>query len=1142
MKALIERLQSTPAVEAFFTPHQTVVCSETMEEALLLAAAYRKHPEPMIVVKSNLYAAQRLHDRLQTLLGDHECLLFPADESFRIEALASSPEMVVQRVFVLSQLRQGYTGIVITHTAAVVRYLAPVARFDAATQSLKVGQTIARDTLLYTLHAIGYERSNKIEHSLQYAVRGSVLDIFSVNQEAPLRIEFFGDTIESLRFFELGTQRTTAVVDTAEIIAASDLLLNGEMEVFEALYEDESNQANSFLSQLDDHSLLGRYAFLYKHYEDLVYTPASLLDYAPQARLVLSDFSRIEATQQRMVEEQYDYFVERNESIRTLQHPVEILRKMSDRPRSFVEEFHSNPNAIVFHSRSTEAGLGSSRRNHQILETYRQEGRKIVLCYENDHQKNSVMDWLKEWEWNAEPLDIHVWPTHPISLAAFGLPEGFELPDLNVVYFSARELFGAALKPGKNFSRYRDGTALTSADHLQEGDYVVHEHHGIGQYLGLVTLENDGIHRDYLHLAYRGKDVLYVPLEQFRLVRKYVSKEGVVPKLNKLGSEEWLKTKKRIKTKISDIAERLLTLYRERVSVSGFAFPPDDEWQRQFEQEFPYELTEDQLRSLAEIKVDMEQPYPMDRLLCGDVGFGKTEVAFLAAFKAILGGKQVAFLCPTTLLARQHYETAKQRFQNVPIGIGMLSRFVPPAVQKKTLSELKEGRLSMLIGTHRLLSNDLVFRDLGLLIVDEEQRFGVEHKEKIKELKRNIDVLTLSATPIPRTMQMALLGVRNLSQIETPPLHRLPVQTYVMEKNPRLIKEVIERELGRGGQVFYLCNEIDALPGIAATLQKQIPGANIIIIHGQMDRDDIEDAMIRFQAGEANVMVCTTIIENGIDIPNANTIVVDRADTFGLAQLYQIKGRVGRSDRLAYAYLLYRPRKQLSEVAIKRLRSIKEFVELGSGYRIAMRDLSIRGAGDILGAEQAGFIDTVGIDLYLQLLQETIEEKRTGIPTPEPEVPRPLQVDAYIPKPYTNDDLDKIELYKKIDAIQDLEGLSTLQEMMRDVYGKLPLSVELLLEKRRLELTLRNELVEEVKDSANAYEIVFTPTFSSYDGVGIDLFRIANQLSNHLLLSYRGGRIRMKLHKEEPEWLKLASRFLEKTWQLVQRYQTGQPH
>jgi len=532
----------------------------------------------------------------------------------------------------------------------------------------------------------------------------------------------------------------------------------------------------------------------------------------------------------------------------------------------------------------------------------------------------------------------------------------------------------------------------------------------------------------------------------------------------------------------------------------------------------------------------------MDRLLCGDVGFGKTEVAFLAAFKAILGGKQVAFLCPTTLLARQHYETAKQRFQNVPIGIGMLSRFVPPAVQKKTLSELKEGRLSMVIGTHRLLSNDLVFRDLGLLIVDEEQRFGVEHKEKIKELKRNIDVLTLSATPIPRTMQMALLGVRNLSQIETPPLHRLPVQTYVMEKNPRLIKEVIERELGRGGQVFYLCNEIDALPGIAATLQKQIPGANIIIIHGQMDRDDIEDAMIRFQAGEANVMVCTTIIENGIDIPNANTIVVDRADTFGLAQLYQIKGRVGCSDRLAYAYLLYRPRKQLSEVAIKRLRAIKEFVELGSGYRIAMRDLSIRGAGDILGAEQAGFIDTVGIDLYLQLLQETIEEKRTGIPTPEPEVPRPLQVDAYIPKPYTNDDLDKIELYKKIDAIQDLEGLSTLQEMMRDVYGKLPLSVELLLEKRRLELTLRNELVEEVKDSANAYEIVFTPTFSSYDGIGIDLFRIANQLSNHLLLSYRGGRIRMKLHKEEPEWLKLASRFLEKTWQLVQRYQTGQPH
>ena len=639
------------------------------------------------------------------------------------------------------------------------------------------------------------------------------------------------------------------------------------------------------------------------------------------------------------------------------------------------------------------------------------------------------------------------------------------------------------------------------------------------------------MHKDFLRVVYKGNDELLVPLEQFRLVRKFVSREGVVPKLNKLGSHDWEKTKQRLKENVNEIADRLVKLYSQREENIGYAYGPDSVLQQEFEDDFEYELTPDQALAVQEVKKDMMQPKPMDRLLCGDVGFGKTEVALRAAFKAITEGKQVAFLCPTTILSLQHTATAMKRFENFPIRVEVLNRFVVESKQKEILRELKEGKVDMIIGTHRILSKDVQFHDLGLLVIDEEQRFGVEHKEKIKEMKESVDVLSLSATPIPRTLQMSLIGIRSLSQLETPPSNRMPVQTYVIEKNRALVKEVIERELARQGQVFYLFNNIQEIYNVARQIKQDVPEAEIAVAHGKMSRDEIEEVMMQFTDNEVNVLICTTIIETGIDIPNANTILIENADTFGLAQLYQIKGRVGRSDRVAYAYLMVRPRKQVNEIAQKRLQAIKEFTELGSGYKIAMRDLTIRGAGDLLGPSQSGFIDTVGIDMYIEMLQEAIAEKKGEV---KPEVKEPVrsqvQVDGYIPKQFAPLDFEKISLYQRIDAAQDEDQLIALKEETQDYFGKMPKSVGLLFEKKRLDILLNEPRVNSFRDVKNQMEIVFSKAFSDHID-GVKLFETFTTISKDIQLRYVQGRIIVRLPKKGNE-LALAIEVLDQSKKL----------
>ena len=607
-------------------------------------------------------------------------------------------------------------------------------------------------------------------------------------------------------------------------------------------------------------------------------------------------------------------------------------------------------------------------------------------------------------------------------------------------------------------------------------------------------------------------DISY-PLEQFKLVRKFVSSNGIVPKLNKLGSDEWTKTKEKLQSNVEDIAARLLDLYSIRKDDIGYKYPEDNDEQIAFEKEFEYELTADQDRAIKEVKADMQSDRPMDRLLCGDVGFGKTEVAIRAAFKAVLANKQVAYLCPTTILANQHYKTFTKRFKNYPVSIRLLNRFVTPAEQKTTISDLKEHKVDIVIGTHRILSNDVKFKDLGLLIIDEEQRFGVEQKEKIKELKVGIDVLSLSATPIPRSLQMSLVGIRQLSQLDTPPNNRHTVQTYVVEKNDGLIKNAIEKELARKGQVFYLYNNVEEIYNVARKIQNLVDGVRVKVAHGKMDREEIEDVMNSFIEKEVDILVCTTIVETGIDIPNANTMIIDNAQNFGLSQLYQIKGRVGRSETLAYAYLMIPAKRQLSEIADKRLKAIKEFAKLGSGYKIAMRDLTIRGAGDLLGAKQSGFIDTVGIDMYMEMLEEAINKQKGIVKEKEVVTPRAnINIDGYIPKEFVNEDYDKISMYQDIDKIYTKEDLFRYKAKIMDEYGRLPAAFDNLFNKRRLELLINELHIEKYKEVKGQYEITFTKEFSDMVD-GVKLFGICTTISRDITLKYVNQKIIVLLPK-----------------------------
>ncbi|MDD2435860.1 MAG: transcription-repair coupling factor, partial [Bacilli bacterium] len=677
----------------------------------------------------------------------------------------------------------------------------------------------------------------------------------------------------------------------------------------------------------------------------------------------------------------------------------------------------------------------------------------------------------------------------------------------NWVIISEKELFNRKDSHNPYKSNFKFGTKIRDITKLENGDYIVHSTYGIGIYRGIVTLLKNGLKKDYLNIEYKGQDKLYIPVEKIDLISKYSSKDGVIPKINKLGTSEWAKTKLSARKRIEDIAGELLKLYAAREASEGFAFLPDGEEQYQFESEFMFQETEDQLKVSEEIKKEMEKKHPMDRLLCGDVGYGKTEIAFRAIFKAIMSGKQVAFLCPTTILSTQHYNNAIERFKSFPVNIKLLNRFITPKETKQIMEDVKEGRVDLLIGTHKILNKDIVYKDLGFLVIDEEQRFGVKHKEKLKQYKNNIDILTLSATPIPRTLQMSMTGIRSLSLIETPPVNRYPIQTYVLAENIHVIKDAIYKELSRGGQTFILYNKIEDMNQKLKLISELIPQAKVVAVHGQMPKRELEDIMVKFVNHESDVLLCTTIIETGIDIPNVNTLIIINADYFGLSQLYQIRGRVGRSNKIAYCYLMYNQAKILSEIATKRLKAIKEFTELGSGFAIAMRDLSIRGAGDILGSEQAGFVDTIGVELFLEMLDKEISRLK-GIVVEEKEVSNQplLEVETTIADQYVADEELKIEIHKKINEIDSYEKLKETKDILEDRFGKLSETLIIYMYQEWFEKLANNLNIKKIRQTKNFIEIIIEQDLAQKIN-GEQLFMEINRISRMFRLSMKYHRL-----------------------------------
>lgn len=1129
MNILTQIIAQNPALQVFRSGQGAVVTNDFQDEAYLLASAFQTEKKTYVVVKSNLYEANQFYQVLKHFL-DQDCCLFPFDESMRMEILAESPEMLAERFNTYEMLLSGKPTIVVTHTNAVLRHIPDRQTYQSSRMSLQVGMQLDMRDLQKRLTELGYQYILNVDQPFYFSHRGGIIDVFSINYEHPIRIEFFDDEIDSLRFFDENSQRTIASTQSVTIIPATEWLyaeheIEDTIERIEEVYlncykhldidrqEDLENYFDIDMENLRHHDTTVSMSKYYAYFGH----SGSILDFAKDAMIVLSTASGVKENQRLINEEVHSYQLEMFEEgrmVRGLDLLLDLETVLAGKRQIIeTETFKTKPDQVIFNARSIDPFFGSTEE--EIVKRLRSflVNAKLLIVLDNERFIHKMVQLCEDYHIAAHDYQHEGYLHQGVNFLKGNLAAGIDLGDEKVVILTARELFGYGETKKHTFVKYKNAKVLKNFEDLQEGDYVVHDVHGIGQYLGIKTLEVNGNHKDYLYIAYRGNDVLYIPVEQFKMIRKYTSGEGRIPKVNKLGSTEWAKTKQKIKKKTDDIADKLISLYAERMARPGYAFPPDGPDQRQFEEEFGYELTDDQTIAVQEIKHDMQLDRPMDRLLCGDVGFGKTEVALRAAFKAIEGGKQVAFLCPTTILSNQHYHTAKERFKSFPVEIAMLNRYVTRKQQKDILDQLKQGKIDILIGTHRILSKDVVFKDIGLLIIDEEQRFGVRHKERIKEMKQTIDVLTLTATPIPRTLQMSLMGIRGLSTINTPPKNRYPVQTFVVEKSPSMIKQVIERELARDGQVFYLYNRTEDIMRVANQIASQIPGARVGIGHGKMAKEDLEDVMNQFIAKAFNILVCTTIIETGIDIPNANTMIVEDADHFGLAQLYQIKGRVGRSNRHAYAYLLHRPNKQMTPEATKRLKAIKEFTELGSGYKIAMRDLNIRGAGDILGGEQAGFIDTVGFDMFMRILQESIDEKSGKQPEPEQEIPSaPVTTDAYIPADYVNSDLEKLRLYQKLEKANDLTKLDETKAEFVDLYGKLPREVDNLVQKREFDILASQERIASVTENKEEVEIVFSKEATLHID-GNDLMMLVTQLSRTIKISYRFNQIAVRFPK-----------------------------
>ena len=1083
-------------------------------KSYIINGIFEENDNSMVVVTHSDVDAKNLYEDLSFYTTD--VFYFPVREVVFYNVDAISGDLRWARLKVIKEILQNERKkIIVTSIDALTSLYTPKEYYLRYSMIIKTGDDIDLKEISKSLLQCGYESVEVVEGKGEFSFRGGILDVFPPTSAYPYRVELFGDEVDSIRTFNTESQRSIEKVEEFSIFPSKEVIVDDEcrsravQNINEELKKVIANVSKENKESVEKiKGIVGKNIELLNntYYFETIdsYLPFfyekldSFFDYLQGYTFVVDDFKRSSGKMESIYyefNENYMSFLQRGDILPSqnslLLNKGELESKLENSSlitlSSFLNKSDGLFNTVDIGFEEVTLNKYNGQLNMLIEDIQERKEKKyktVILAGTRPRGERLVKTLMEKGIFSTYKDSIDKIEAGEVVITFGNLLRGFDYPELELSIISDKDIFGETRRKRSGKAVRKKGVAkITSFAELKPGDYVVHANHGIGVYKGIKQMAAGGTTRDYLDIVYDKGDKLYVPVDQLDLVQKYIGSEGNSPKINKLGGAEWQKAKAKARKSINEIAQDLVKLYAARATLKGHSFGKDTEWQRQFEDEFPYEETPDQLASLEEIKRDMESDKPMDRLLCGDVGYGKTEVAIRAAFKAVMDGKQVAFLVPTTILADQHYNNFIKRFSDFPIKIDMISRFRTPKQQKATLQALKEGNVDILIGTHRLVSKDIVFKDLGLLIVDEEQRFGVAQKEKIKGMKKNVDVLTLSATPIPRTLHMSLTGVRDISVIETPPEDRYPIQTYVVEQNDQLIRDAILREIGRGGQVYFVYNRVESIDSMANYIRDLVPECKVGIMHGQMTEKELETEMIAFMNKEYDVLVCTTIIETGIDISNVNTMIVHNADKMGLSQLYQLRGRVGRANRIAYAYFIYTKDKILTEVAEKRLKALKDFTELGSGFKIAMRDLEIRGAGNMMGSSQHGHMASIGYDLYCRMLEDTIKLIKGEIENEPIETSVDIKVDAFIPSSYITDEIQKIEVYKKIAAIENINDFMEIKSELEDRYSSIPDSVYNLMDIAYIKSICKGLYIEDIKETAKELRFKFVKGYKGFEGI-----------------------------------------------------------
>ena len=1106
--------------------------SVTNSDIYLTYKAFIEADETIFYICSNIYKATQAYEAFVNIAGIDNVNFYVMDDFSSSEILASSNEYKYERMFTIEALAKGEKRIIVCNVASLLRLINPLEDIKKHIIHLRKGDNYNISKLVETLVESGYKRVSKVEGVCQFSVRGELIDVFPINLDMPIRIDFFDEEIEYIKSFNIEDQKSIDILNDVDIIPVSEVYYSNPQDVVEKIRKDaKSSETQNFLNNELDAFVNYDYSLkMLKYINYFCDKPALITDFCCKKIIVFEEYSNSVEVEEKINREAIDFL------------PKEVLKELrlniytdllsltvASNKTIYFSEFKRSINGIKLTDLIDIEAYSLIDYKGNVLEVARELKNikaTVIIGYINIERKKLIIDIFKNN--NVDIIDTNINNIVKGKINIIEEESALSIGIKDYIYISEQSIFKKTYeKLAKYRSAYKDIVPINSKDDIEVGEYVVHYDYGIARYKGIKEVKLNNICNDYLVLEFANMD-LFVPVEKISMLDKYQASEGMVPHLSRIGTKEWEKKKENVRKRLEELATSLVKVQAVRESRNGFKYAKDDEAQMAFESDFKYEETQDQIKTINEIKKDMEEGKIVDRLVCGDVGYGKTEVAMRIAFKTVMNGLQVAYLAPTTILARQHYYLFKERFEKYGVNVALINRFVSQKEINDIIDDLNRGIIDIVIGTHALLNEKIKYKNLGLLIVDEEQRFGVEHKEKIKQYKTLVNVLTLTATPIPRTLQMALVGARQLSLIETPPKNRYPIKTYVLEYNDYVIREAIYNELARGGQVFYLYNRVSTIDRVATHLHKLIPEARIAIIHGKMQKDILEDIIQSFIDKEYDVLLCTTIIETGIDIPNTNTLIVQMADRLGLAQMYQIRGRVGRSDRLAYAYFVYDHGKVLTDNSVKRLNAIKEFTTLGSGYKIALRDLAIRGAGDILGKEQSGFIDDVGLDLYMRMLSEEINHLQGKKNENGQNLGWNIEVSKHVDSSYVSDDEIRIYIHRKIDSIHSSSDKEKLIEELTDRFGKISDELKLYIDKKYLDCLASKCHVEKMKELISAVEITFTQEFSN-DADASKIFQVAYKLSSKFNFEYRNKKIMVKYLKQstKAEWINMVLRFFE---------------